>query len=166
MRRGALVVAVVAAALAAPASAWAHAALLHTTPAASVVLNRPPKQVAMTYSEAVEPRFAVVSITDAAGRGVAAGPPGRSPTNPDTLVTKLKASFTFCENAFAQLDDAKLGDQVSMTFGGQTRNVIRAGMVLGHALDMADHYSQIANYMRLNGMLPPTALPRPNRAGP
>jgi copper transport protein len=90
MRRGALVAIAVAAALAAPASAWAHAALLHTTPSASVVLNRPPKQVAMTYSEAVEPRFAVVSITDAAGRRVAAGPPGRSPTNPDTLVTKLK----------------------------------------------------------------------------
>jgi copper transport protein len=90
VRRGALIVAVLAA-LAAPAPAWAHAALLHTTPAASVVLNRPPKQVAMTYSEAVEPRFAVVSITDAAGRGVAAGPPSRSPTNPDTLVTKLKA---------------------------------------------------------------------------
>jgi copper transport protein len=90
MRRGALVAIVVAAALVAPASASAHAALLHTSPAASVVLNRPPKQVAMTYSEAVEPRFAVVSITDAAGRRVTAGPPGRSPTNPDTLVTKLK----------------------------------------------------------------------------
>jgi hypothetical protein len=25
---------------------------------------------------------------------------------------------------------------------------------------MADHYSQIANYMRLNNMIPPTALPR------
>jgi uncharacterized damage-inducible protein DinB len=81
----------------------------------------------------------------------------------DTLVTQLKASFTFCENAFAQLDDAKLADQVSMTFGGQSRQVTRAGMVLGHALDMADHYSQLANYMRLNGMLPPTALPRPSR---
>ena len=83
----------------------------------------------------------------------------------DTLVAKLKASFTFCESAFAQLDDAKLADQVPLTFGGQTRNVTRAGMVLGHTLDMADHYSQLANYMRLNGILPPTALPRPNRAG-
>jgi copper transport protein len=90
MRRGALVAAVVAAALAAPASAWAHAALLRTTPSASVVLNGPPKRIAMTYSEAVEPRFAVVTVYDAAGRGVADGPPGRSPTNPDTLVTRLK----------------------------------------------------------------------------
>jgi hypothetical protein len=30
---------------------------------------------------------------------------------------------------------------------------------------MADHYSQLANYMRLNDMLPPTALPRPPRPG-
>jgi uncharacterized damage-inducible protein DinB len=83
----------------------------------------------------------------------------------DTLVAQLKASFAFCESAFAQLDDAKLAEQVSMTFGGQTRNVTRAGMALGHALDMADHYSQLANYMRLNNMLPPTALPRPGRSG-
>jgi hypothetical protein len=78
----------------------------------------------------------------------------------DTLVAKLKASFTFCEDAFAQLDDAKLADQISMTFNGVTRNTSRANMVLGHALDMADHYSQLANYMRLNNILPPTALPR------
>ena len=77
------------------------------------------------------------------------------------LVDQLKASFAFCESALGQLDDAKLSDQVSMTFGGQTRNVTRAGMVLGHTLDMADHYSQLANYMRLNNILPPTALPRP-----
>ena len=83
----------------------------------------------------------------------------------EALVTKLKTSFTFCENAFAQIDDSKLSDQVSMTFGGNTRSVTRAAMVLGHALDVADHYSQIANYMRLNGMLPPSALPRPGRGG-
>ena len=81
------------------------------------------------------------------------------------LVDQLKSSFTFCESAFAQLDDAKLADQVSMTLGGQSRTITRAQMVLGHALDMADHYSQIANYMRLNGLLPPTALPRPTRGG-
>ena len=83
----------------------------------------------------------------------------------DTLVAKLKASFVFCESAFAQLDDARLADQVAMTFNGTSRTVTRAGMVLGHALDMADHYSQLANYMRLNNILPPTALPRPRPGG-
>jgi hypothetical protein len=37
--------------------------------------------------------------------------------------------------------------------------------LLGHAMDLQDHYSQIANYMRLLGMLPPSALPRPGRGG-
>ena len=83
----------------------------------------------------------------------------------DTLVAKLKESFKFCEDAFAQLDDAKLGEPITLTFGGQSQTRPRASMVLGHALDLADHYSQLANYMRLNNILPPTALPRPRPPG-
>lgn len=82
------------------------------------------------------------------------------------LMANLQASFTFCESAFAQLDDAKLADQITLTFRGQSRPAPRASMVLGHVVDMADHYSQIANYMRLNNMVPPTALPRPAPARP
>ena len=81
------------------------------------------------------------------------------------LVAQLKESFAFCDQAIAQVDDAKLADQIQITFGGNSRTVTRAGMVLGHAIDLADHYSQLANYMRLNNMLPPTALPRPRPAG-
>jgi uncharacterized protein YdeI (BOF family) len=79
----------------------------------------------------------------------------------DRLMTRLNASFTFCEQAFAQLNDANLADQVTLSFRGQSRTVTRASMVLGHVIDMADHYSQISNYMRLNNLIPPTALPRP-----
>jgi hypothetical protein len=78
-----------------------------------------------------------------------------------TLVTRLKESFAFCDQAIAQLDDSKLGESVSVTFGGNSRMVTRAQMALGHAIDLADHYSQLANYMRLNNIIPPTALPRP-----
>jgi hypothetical protein len=83
----------------------------------------------------------------------------------DTLIAQLKTSFAFCQSALEQLDDTKLGEQVSITFGGNTRNTTRAAMALGHSLDMADHYSQLANYMRLNNILPPTALPRPRPPG-
>jgi DinB family protein len=84
----------------------------------------------------------------------------------DKLVALMKASFTFCENALGQLDDAKLGDQIPQTLAnGQTRIVTRAGPVMGHIIDMADHYSQLSNYMRLNNILPPTALPRPRPPG-
>jgi uncharacterized damage-inducible protein DinB len=81
------------------------------------------------------------------------------------LVSKLKASFAFCAQALDQVTDATLPDAVTFTFGGTARNSTRAAMVLGHALDLADHYSQLANYMRLIGMTPPSALPRPGRGG-
>ncbi len=36
-------------------------------------MNTPPPEVRLTYSEPVEPRFAIVSVTDAAGRQVTSG---------------------------------------------------------------------------------------------
>ena len=84
----------------------------------------------------------------------------------DVLVTKLKASIAFCDDAMGQLDDAKIGEMITVSGpNGQTRQVSRANYVLGHAIDLSDHYSQLANYMRLNNMLPPSALPRPGRGG-
>jgi copper transport protein len=90
MRWITVVAAVAAASLALPAAAWAHAALLQTTPVASRVVNTAPAQVTLRYSEPVEPRFAIVSVTNAAGDKEAAGPPARSPANADTLVVPLK----------------------------------------------------------------------------
>ena len=78
------------AALAAPAAAWGHAALLKTFPAASAEVNKPPPQVRLTYSEAVEPRFAIVSVTNAAADQQVDGAVRRSATNPDELVVPLK----------------------------------------------------------------------------
>ena len=91
MRRVVLItLAAAAASLVLPAAAWAHAALLQTTPVASRIVNTPPKQVLLRYSEAVEPRFAIVSVTNAAGDKETAGAPSRSPANADTLVVPLK----------------------------------------------------------------------------
>ena len=83
----------------------------------------------------------------------------------DKLMSQLRASFDFCARALDQVTDASLAQETTLSYGGRSRNVARASMVLGHALDLADHYSQLANYMRLNGILPPTALPRPRRGG-
>ncbi|HEX3687851.1 MAG TPA: CopD family protein, partial [Gaiellaceae bacterium] len=43
-----------------------------------------------TYSEPIEPRFAIVSVTDAAGRQVTNGQPASAPGSPQTLVLRLK----------------------------------------------------------------------------
>ena len=83
-------VAVAAAALAFAGAASAHAYLVKTVPQASVVLTAPPPNVQLTFDEAVEPRFATISVTDAEAHQQATGPPARSPTNPDTLIVPLK----------------------------------------------------------------------------
>lgn len=91
MRRALVLVACVGSVLAVPATAWAHAVLLRTDPAASKLVNTPPHSVALVFSEAVEPRFAVVSVTDAGGRQQTAGPPRRSAANADELDVPLRA---------------------------------------------------------------------------
>src|SRR5262245_61787284 len=71
----------------------------------------------------------------------------------EQLIARLKETFQFCEQTFAKLDDSNLGAPVSM-FG---MNLTRAASVLITVGDWADHYSQEANYLRLHGILPPTA---------
>jgi copper transport protein len=90
VKRVVVVAGVAAAALVLPAAAFAHAALLRTTPAASVTVNSPPPQVALVYSEAVEPRFAIVSVTDSGANPQTAGSPHRSQANADELDVPLK----------------------------------------------------------------------------
>jgi len=90
VRRTALLALAAAAALALPASAWAHAALLRTAPSASGTVNVAPRQVTLAYSEPVEARFAIVSVTDASGRQVTSGEPSAAAGAPATLVTPLR----------------------------------------------------------------------------
>jgi DinB superfamily len=72
----------------------------------------------------------------------------------DKLLTAARASFDFCGEAVAKMDDSKLGDSVEL-FGGH--QFPRAMAVLGMASGWADHYGAAAFYLRLNGILPPTA---------
>ncbi len=81
-----------------------------------------------------------------------------APTDPkDSLVNRLKASFDYCATALAGVDDSKMGESIPF-FGG--RQISRAGAMLDLAADWADHYSTAAGYLRLNGLLPPTARRR------
>jgi len=81
---------VVAVALLLPVAASAHAYLIKTVPVANGVLDHSPPDVELTYDEAVEPRFAVISVTDVHGHQETTAPVSRSPSNPDTLVVPLR----------------------------------------------------------------------------
>jgi uncharacterized damage-inducible protein DinB len=74
----------------------------------------------------------------------------------DKLVAAVKASFEFCSSALAKADDSHLADALPF-FGGQ--NASRAEIILTTARSWADHYSAQSMYLRLNGVLPPTAQP-------
>ena len=75
----------------------------------------------------------------------------------DSLVARVRSAFRFCNDAFARVSDAMLADQVSYGPAGASRSSARALFGVGYVTDLADHYSQLANYMRLNGMVPPSA---------
>ena len=67
----------------------------------------------------------------------------------DTLVRRLEASLRFCDEALERvprLDSPAL-----------------ASTLLAFETDLAEHYSQLAVYMRLLGMIPPSALPPKQR---
>jgi len=72
----------------------------------------------------------------------------------EKLVAWLKDSFTFCSTSFASLDDSKLSDSIPFFMN---MKMTRAMEEFIYAVDLADHYSQLAIYMRLNGLTPPSA---------
>jgi uncharacterized damage-inducible protein DinB len=72
----------------------------------------------------------------------------------EKLLAALKASFDFCTAALAKVDDAKLGDMIQ-AYGG--REAPRAWALIALTNDWADHYGAASMYLRLNGLLPPTA---------
>jgi len=74
----------------------------------------------------------------------------------DKLVAMMKDSFAFCSAALANVDDSKLGEQL-MLFGN--RPISRGGALVALGGSWTDHYATEAIYLRLNGILPPTAQP-------
>jgi len=72
----------------------------------------------------------------------------------DKLVSALKASFEFCHGALAKTDDSKLNESITW-FDGKPRP--RAWAFVTLAASLSDHYGAAAMYLRLNGLVPPSA---------
>jgi uncharacterized damage-inducible protein DinB len=69
------------------------------------------------------------------------------------LLVALKASIDFCDVAMASLTDAKLAEPISF----RRATLPRARALIEIVADLEDHYSQLASYLRLNGLTPPSA---------
>jgi uncharacterized damage-inducible protein DinB len=76
----------------------------------------------------------------------------------DVLTKALKDSFAYCEQVLAKADDSGLGTAVAFP-GGRTGT--RAAALIYLAAGWADHYGSAAMYLRLNGLVPPSAQKAP-----
>jgi hypothetical protein len=72
----------------------------------------------------------------------------------DALVAAVKSSFDFCGTALTKASDSTMSSDITW-FDGKPK--ARAWAFLGLAGSLADHYGMAAIYLRLNGLLPPTA---------
>jgi uncharacterized damage-inducible protein DinB len=75
----------------------------------------------------------------------------------DKLLAAATASYDFCADALGKMDDSKLGDSIEL-FGGHQAPRATADLIL--ASGWADHYAAAAMYLRLNGVVPPSAQPK------
>ncbi len=99
-------------------------------------------------------RFGAVARPESAINGVADTVKAKWPK--DTLVKQLRQSFIFCTSAFSAVNDAGLGDDLPVR-GAPGVTQQRARSLLLFVTDLAEHYAQVASYMRILGMTPPSA---------
>ncbi|MGC1784784.1 MAG: DinB family protein [Acidobacteriaceae bacterium] len=74
----------------------------------------------------------------------------------DQIVQALKDSFAFAHQAIATLNGDNALEQVKPVDGIKTR----AGIMLFAVIHMNDHFGQMVEYVRMNGIVPPSSRPR------
>jgi methionine-rich copper-binding protein CopC len=73
-----------------PVTASAHAHLDHASPAVGSTVASAPKEVALWFTEALEPKFSSIEVRDAKGAAVQAGKAVLDPSNSAELRVPLK----------------------------------------------------------------------------
>jgi uncharacterized damage-inducible protein DinB len=71
------------------------------------------------------------------------------------LQKALAASFEFCEQAVAAMDDKKGAETVKTFLGVQSR----LGVLAFNNSHVNEHYGNLVTYMRLKGIVPPSSEP-------
>lgn len=79
---------------------------------------------------------------------------------PDSLKTKddivkfLKDSFAYTHKAIAAVNDKNLIEMIDNPWGSKSSRLSLASMVTYHSFD---HYGQMVEYLRMNGIVPPAS---------
>jgi hypothetical protein len=70
-----------------------------------------------------------------------------------TVIARLKASFAACDTAYEALTDATITE--ALTVGPVKRS--RIGLAWGNVSHDNEQYAELSTYLRLKGLVPPTA---------
>jgi len=80
---------------------------------------------------------------------------------PDAIASKadiikfLKESFAYLHKAVASVNENNLTDPIKSPFGqGKTTRLGMSTLAVGHCFD---HYGQMVEYLRMNGIIPPAS---------
>ena len=103
-------------------------------------------------SHVIQANFGVCGMLS--GDGPGKGPTVTDTTPKDQLLPILKQSFETCQKALDGLQDSSLGATITYFRGAKKP---RARALIELTDDLEDHYSQMSSYLRMNGMLPPSA---------
>ena len=85
----------------------------------------------------------------------------KSENGPDTLTSKadivkyLKDSFAYAHKAANTIDETNVLGMVQSPFG--PNKVTRLGLAVGMISHPFDHYGQMVEYLRMNGIIPPAS---------
>ncbi len=71
-----------------------------------------------------------------------------------TIMAKLKASFDECDKAYGALTEANMAEMIAAS---PTAKRSRLGMAWGNVSHDNEQYAELSTYMRLKGLVPPTA---------
>lgn len=89
---------------------------------------------------------------------------GKGENGPDSIKTKaeimkfLNDSFDYVTKAVASVTEQNALDQVDSPFGLKMSRLSWAAFSTAHPFD---HYGQMVEYLRMNGIVPPASRPRP-----
>jgi copper resistance protein C len=70
-------------------AAWAHAFLDQAVPPVGGTVPGPPKEIRLTFSEGVEPRFSGIEVATSDGQAIATGPAIGDPADDKQLVVAI-----------------------------------------------------------------------------
>jgi uncharacterized protein YciI/uncharacterized damage-inducible protein DinB len=80
----------------------------------------------------------------------------------DDFVKALKASYTYCDGAFANLSEALMKE----TYKVRDRERPKAGRVILNTQHGMEHYGNLVIYLRMKGIVPPSSEPAPQQQQP